>query len=335
MKRHLFLVLCVLPFLFAADLRFAQNDLGFGRYIAASRGFRSVLKADPENDLASLGLARAQVAMGRCERAYPRLMELRQSAAWTHEASNAEGICLLRAGRLLQAVAAFEESIQLRVDYPVAWYGLFQASIRLNDNDTAKRAMEELQRLVPGKTLAQVAFMDWLQRTDPETSDMELEIQKQDVRVFGKPAIRRQWAMIEARRWLHLGHPSAAISVLEPIWSRYPSNVQTSALIAEAYRRAGDADSAESCLSHALIMVSEHPVILGVRARIAADQGKPKQALQYLQQMKNHNSEERFATQWYVYRNINPARAQYAKQRWWGFSHLPNLALNQYVPWRR
>ena len=192
------------------------------------------------------------------------------------KASNAEGICLLRSGQFMEALAAFQESIQMRPDYPVAWYGLYQTYVRIGSYPEAEQALDELTGLIPGKTLALTASMDWLQRLYPEVAEMQLENQKRDVHVYGNPALHRQWAMMEARRWLHLGHPAAAISTLEPIWNTYPNNAQTSGLMAEAYRRTGDLESAQLSLKHALVSVSEHPVILGVRARIAFDLGEYK-----------------------------------------------------------
>lgn len=335
MKRHFFLVLGALPFLFAADLRFAHKDLSIGRYIVAARGFRNALATDPDNEVASLGLARTQVAMGRCVQGYARLLRLRQSTVWTAEASNAEGICLLRSGQFMEALAAFEESIQMRSDYPVAWYGLYQTNVRLGDGQAAERALDELTRLIPDKTLARTASLDWLQRTQPDVADVYLAAQKREVHALGNPALRRQWTMMEARRWLHLGHPAEAVRMLEPVFEQYPNNVQTAGLIAEAYRRTGDTDAAELSLKHALISVSEHPLILGTKARIAVDKGKRKQALNYFKQLETHQSAERYATEWYVFRRTNAPRARNAQNGWWSFIHHPDETLIQYVPWRK
>ena len=76
-----------------ADLRTAEKTLKTGRYIMAMRMFRAMYERDPQNELAALGLARTQIAMGRCELGYPRLQTLRHSEVWNHEASNVEGLC--------------------------------------------------------------------------------------------------------------------------------------------------------------------------------------------------------------------------------------------------
>ena len=72
-----------------------------------------MLKESPEFHVAELGLARSQVAMGRCEQAMARLERIRKTPSWSHNGAAVEGLCHLRSGRPEHAVVAFEESIPI------------------------------------------------------------------------------------------------------------------------------------------------------------------------------------------------------------------------------
>ena len=90
-----------------------EASLRRGQYLRAIKLFKAEVEIDQDNEKAQLGLGRAQIALGRCERGLTLLTERRDSPHWSHLTSASEATCAMRDGDYALAAAAYTESVEL------------------------------------------------------------------------------------------------------------------------------------------------------------------------------------------------------------------------------
>jgi len=290
------ILLLLSPALMGVDFRRAEKSLHVGRYLMASRLFRQAMKESEHPNFAELGLARSQVAMGRCAQGLERLARLRKTEAWSYLGASVEGLCHLRMGHHSEAVAAFEESLRLNDEHPVSWFGLVQAQRALGEEGLAAQSAEALAALPNAAVLAIVAGAE----RPSFQPQMTLRLAVQALHDIDRLSAARHAALLEGRAWLKQGHPQQTIFILRPVWQKKQANVQLSSMLAEAYRRVGEPTTGEQVLDHVLLNLSHHPTILAVRIRLATDQGSLHAAGEWIELLKEVDTDEARATRWYA-----------------------------------
>jgi hypothetical protein len=213
------------------------------------------------------------------------------------------------------------------------WYGLFRAQLLGGDLTAAAMSLEKLDEASQATGLFPTAelTLDWA--TTAIDVDTRLHAMLTSEEDSPPPMASRLALVSSAERWLDLGDPQSAKSELLGVNHRYPGNVRAAGLLAEAHRRLGDIQAAESVLSHSILLHSDQPLMLSLRIRLAHDRGQDSTALADWSKLRSLQNAEVYATQWYVLRHQDPTTAKLAKGAWEAHTTRPDQDLNNLIPW--
>jgi len=279
----------------AAALAKANHLLETGRWRMAISAYEAIVDAYPTSARARLGLAVALGEVARCDRSLALLSELRGRRVWSASSALAEGRCHLMLGDRSAAFAAFEEAHLMDVT-PATTVNVAVARAEENRTEALQEALDELA-LYDDDVLDVYLRADLALRAGG--SELDGLLADADRRFDGElpPGL----AVVEARRWMDLDHPTEAASVLLASLRRQMSHVQSAIWRAEALRRAGQLADADSALSRPIIRhANQVPLGRSVRARMAVDGGDLDTALAMADALPL--DEEGLATRWYVAR---------------------------------
>ena len=309
-----------------------EASLRRGQYLRAIKLFKAEVEIDPDNEKAQLGLGRAQIALGRCERGLTLLTERRDSPHWSHLTSASEATCAMRDGDYALAAAAYTESVELNPEHGSAWFGLFRAQFATSNFDAAAESIERAAQdsRVAGLIDTAQILLDWQQERGDIDTELYILASNSEA---GSSLHRRLLSVTSAERWLDLGDPKAALPHLKAANARARGNVRAAGLLAEAHRRLGNLSEAAQAITHTPHRLSRQPLLASARVRLAHDLGEDVTSSDDWNTLTTTSHPEALATIWYVLREQDLSGAARARSLWEQHVMRPDQALEDLLPW--
>jgi tetratricopeptide (TPR) repeat protein len=143
------------PESYALRLRLGAGQLAAGRYAAAEDIFRALVVAGDPLPTSYIGLAQVLLRQGRAEEAASVLETGQQKIGANFLLSYFLGLSLDRAGKRLDAFAAFREAVRLNPKSAEAHLGIGKTELALGRAKDAIAELQETLRLSPGDIRAQ------------------------------------------------------------------------------------------------------------------------------------------------------------------------------------
>lgn len=276
------------------ELFLAEGQLEKGSYRMASARFQDVLEKRPGSGRAKLGLARAYAGIGQCDDALVLLTELRGRPVWGADGANAEGACLLRRGRVSEAVAAFEEASWFSPRKAQAWFNLALLAVDLDDLDGFERAVEALATCDGGDVLEVAAratrALEWGEPSFDSWLGMLRGLSGGGPHLHG----------LDGRAWLDLDDPQAAGASFHDAIRLDMDNVQLARWRSESLRRAGDLAGARAAVDRPMLRrAGAGPLAQALEVRLLVDEGEIDEAERVLATL-DLTDPEAMASAWYV-----------------------------------
>jgi len=295
--------------------------------------YRGLLKKNPGDDRARLGLAVAVGSLWDCKEPLEILGDLRGGPLWSGVAARAQARCLAVMGDLDAARAAADDAATLD---PGPGASAARAGLALRDGDrpTFEDALYALS-VAPGREL-QVAELQAEASVAWGTGDVDGRVA--EVRRLGRGTALEDDAnslagLESGRRWLDLDDPLEALASLRAVTRRHRLDPHLGAWTAEAMRRSGLLDEALAVQGRQGIRKAKGALLDGIRARIFVDDGRLDDAASLLAPLEASDDPEVLASEWYLARarGDDAAMARYAA-RWAGRNTSPDRTLAQLVP---
>ena len=142
------------PKSYALHLRLGAAYLSSDRYPEAENVFRKLVAAGDPLPTSYVGLAQVLLRTGRAEEAVSELAVARKKLGANFLISYFQGLALDRAAKAAEAVAAFQEAIQLSPNSAEAQLGLGKAELAIGRNDNAIADLQRTLRLDPANVQA-------------------------------------------------------------------------------------------------------------------------------------------------------------------------------------
>jgi len=143
------------PESYALHLRLGAADLSAGRYEEAETVFRNLVEAGDPLPTSYIGLAQVLLRMGRAEEAASELSAAQRKLGAIFLISYFRGLSLDRAGKLDEAVPAFQEAIRLNPNSPEAHLELGKTELAVGRVNDAIVELQHARHLSPGNVQAQ------------------------------------------------------------------------------------------------------------------------------------------------------------------------------------
>lgn len=260
----------------------------------ATRDYREALKANPDNALAKVGLARAQALDGKFGDALRALDEILAQTPKVPEAHATRAEVLFASGRLDDGLAALKQAIALQPKNPNLRFALVSTLLQARRVDEGKASLAEMKGAIgasPVLTYLQ-AYVDFLEdRLAPSRDGLQevikvapdymparllagsvffrlndqLQAQVNLNKVLeaapGNPVARRLLVM----SYLAQRDAARAIEALQPLLESYPDAPEVLTLAGQAYLLAGDFERSSAYFAK---QVERHPEDARARTRL-------------------------------------------------------------------
>jgi tetratricopeptide (TPR) repeat protein len=156
------------PKSYALQLRLGAAYLSAGRYPEAENAFRELVVAGDPLPTSYVGLAQVLLRTGRADEAVTILRNAEEKIGVNFLISYFEGIALDRAGRLPDAVAAYQKALELNPKSAEAHFGLGKTQLALGHFKEAIAELGESLQLNPGSKPARRLLSQAFRRAGDE-----------------------------------------------------------------------------------------------------------------------------------------------------------------------
>lgn len=308
MKRWSWLLLLFPALVFAAPGK-GRTGVSRGKSLlrgqqpaAAQRLFEAELRKKPGDPDATVGLARALAAQGKCRLAMEHFPVARAAGAWSGDAALDEAQCHLQYGRLSLAEVALEEAIFLNDELDEAWYRLGAVRSARGDAIGLAEVVEALEFRTTRAGSEVLLAWDARNRGDFDSA-WEYLWDLQRLQAL-RPADGREQAIVtlEGTLWMDEGVLPIGAALLQEGLAAHLHDVALSTWRAEAVRREGFPGWAIGMLDRPALRGRMTERAAAVLARAHADFGHHDKAELALRPFRSSVDAEVLATRWYLAR---------------------------------
>ncbi|MBT0962256.1 XrtA/PEP-CTERM system TPR-repeat protein PrsT [Denitromonas iodatirespirans] len=260
----------------------------------AARDYREALKANPDNALAKVGLARVLALDSKFAEALKALDEIVAQTPDVPEAHATRAEVLFASGRLEDGLAALKQAIALHPKNPSLHFALVSTLLQARRVDEGKTSLAEMKNAIGGSPVVTYlqAYVDFLEdRLEPSRDGLQevlkvapdymparllagsvffrlndqLQAQVNLNKVLeaapGNPVARRLLVM----SYMAQRDAARAIEALRPLLETYPDVPEVLTLAGQAYLLAGDFEQSSAFFAK---QVARHPEDARARTRL-------------------------------------------------------------------
>jgi predicted Zn-dependent protease len=296
----------------------------------ALQRFLDVLRDDPEEHRARLGMMRAYDMLGRCDRIAEVSAELEVTRFWMPDAMMAAGTCEADVGQFESARALLQEAIDRKTESPEPALRLARLCALTGDLPCIADALDEA--IVRERGPAWVAVVEAelaVMAGDPAADAMLVALG-----MYGfLPEVRLAAAELRVRRLMDVGEPAEAAEHVKELISADVSSQAYATLRAETLRRAGQPIDALAPFGRPTIRLRPDTVeMAAVRARVLVDLGDLDEARAVLSGAPAAHPEV-VASWWYLSRaRGDDEAAQRHLARWKAHPLVGHRPLEMLIP---
>ena len=245
-----------------------------GRLEEAVEAYQELLRISEIEPSGWENMASALLLLDRTEEALAITERAVAEAPWYRELQVLRGEALEKAGRLDEALLAYEKAIELRPEVPDNHWRHGSVALELGDEETAERDFRESLTQDPSFEEGRTALVRLLSRSGRAAEALAVAEEGEADSEMARVAL--------SEAYLASGRFDEARAILEEVTRTNPDNSQALALLGPVYGRSGELEKASSALERVMALGVGAPDVRRNLALVYTRQGKTHAAIAQL-----------------------------------------------------